>query len=146
MPGNGNHRELTDKVAQGVRAGGPPIAIQTFAVNGRITTGPERMKTSRVSRETIADSVSPGDGACGGLHHCIARLGMEFRQLARRRLGVRAHRCRVRPSARTRLTSYSALVGLPCRIRLRHCPPPVIKAELTALRPTTSARKETSHV
>jgi len=137
MPGNWNHRELTDKVAQGGRAGGLPIAIQTIAVNGRITTGPERMKTSRVSRETIADSVSPGAGACGGLHHCIARLGMEFRQLARRRLGVRAHRCRVRPSA---------LVGLPCRIRLRHCPPPVIKAELTALRPTTSARKETSHV
>lgn len=146
MPGNWNHRGLTDKVAQGVRADGPPIDIHTIAVSGRITTGPERMKTSRGSREIMANSVNPGAGACGGLHHCIARPGVAFRRLARGRLGARAHRCHVRPSARARLSSHSGWVGLPCRIRLRRCPPPVITAELNALRPTTSARKETSHV
>jgi hypothetical protein len=143
MPGHWNHWELTDKVAQGVRVGGP-IEIHTIAVNGRITTGPTRMKTSRVSREIIADAVSPGATGCGGLRQRIARV--EFRRVARRRLGVRAQQCLVRPSVRARLSSCSAVVGLPCRIRLRRCPPLVIKAELNALRRATSTRKETCHV
>ena len=58
MPCNWNHRELAQRVMQGVRAaGGTPIEINTIAINDAITTGSEGMKTSLVSRELIADSV-----------------------------------------------------------------------------------------
>lgn len=58
MPCNWNHRELADKVAEGVRSGGgTPIEVNTIAINDGITTGTEGMKTSLVSREIIADSV-----------------------------------------------------------------------------------------
>ncbi len=58
MPCNWNHRELAQKVMEGVRAaGGTPIEVNTIAINDAITTGTEGMKTSLVSREVIADSV-----------------------------------------------------------------------------------------
>ena len=58
MPCNWNHRELAQKVMEGVRAaGGTPIEVNTVAINDAITTGTEGMKTSLVSRELIADSV-----------------------------------------------------------------------------------------
>ncbi len=58
MPCNLNHRELAQKVMDGIRsAGGTPLEINTVAINDGITTGTEGMKTSLVSREVIADSV-----------------------------------------------------------------------------------------
>ncbi len=58
MPCNWNHRELAQKVMEGIRAaGGTPIEVNTIAINDAITTGTEGMKTSLVSREVIADSV-----------------------------------------------------------------------------------------
>src|SRR5581483_11387041 len=58
MPCNWNHRELAQKVMDGIRAaGGTPIEVNTIAINDAITTGTEGMKTSLVSRELIADSV-----------------------------------------------------------------------------------------
>ena len=58
MPCNWNHRELAQKVMDGIRAaGGTPIEVNTVAINDAITTGTEGMKTSLVSREVIADSV-----------------------------------------------------------------------------------------
>ncbi len=58
MPCNWNHRELAQKVMEGIRAaGGTPIEVNTVAINDAITTGTEGMKTSLVSREVIADSV-----------------------------------------------------------------------------------------
>ena len=67
MPGNWNHGELTDTMAEGVRsAGGIPIEVHMIAVNRGITTDPERMKTSVVSREIIADSTCLGAGASDG--------------------------------------------------------------------------------
>ena len=58
MPCNWNHRELAQKVMEGVRAaGGTPIEVNTIAINDAITTGTEGMKTSLISRELIADSV-----------------------------------------------------------------------------------------
>ena len=58
MPCNWNHRELAQKVMEGVRAaGGTPIEVNTIAINDAITTGSEGMKASLVSREVIADSV-----------------------------------------------------------------------------------------
>ena len=58
MPCNLNHRELAQKVMEGIRAaGGTPLEINTVAINDGITTGTEGMKTSLVSREVIADSV-----------------------------------------------------------------------------------------
>ena len=244
MPGNWNHRELTDKMAEGVRsAGGIPIEVHMIAVNRGITTDPERMKTSVVSREIIADSTCLGAGASDGPFtanamaaayellcipaadplkaeaalarggfgiglvdrciaprslamrrsfenaiagvmatggsvnavlaplarpmssgsHCrsmvtigspgrdlarlrmerqgmgyglglcatelqyIARLGIESRQRAHRRLGVRAHRCHARRSAVALLPSCPALPGVPCGIRFRHCLPPATR-------------------
>ena len=57
-PCNWNHRELAQKVAEGVRAaGGTPIEFNTVAINDGITMGTEGMKASLVSRELIADSV-----------------------------------------------------------------------------------------
>ncbi len=58
MPCNWNHRELAQRVMDGIReAGGTPIEVNTVAINDAITTGTEGMKTSLVSREVIADSV-----------------------------------------------------------------------------------------
>src|SRR5690349_16372910 len=58
MPCNWNHRQLAQKVAEGVRAaGGTPIEVNTIAINDAITAGTEGMRTSLVSREVIADSV-----------------------------------------------------------------------------------------
>ncbi len=58
MPCNLNHRDLAQKVMEGIRAaGGTPLEINTIAINDGITTGTEGMKTSLVSREVIADSV-----------------------------------------------------------------------------------------
>jgi dihydroxy-acid dehydratase len=58
MPCNLNHRELAQRVMDGIRAaGGTPVEINTVAINDGITTGTEGMKTSLVSREVIADSV-----------------------------------------------------------------------------------------
>jgi dihydroxy-acid dehydratase len=58
MPCNWNHRQLAQRVMEGVRAaGGTPIEVNTVAINDAITTGTEGMKTSLVSREIIADSV-----------------------------------------------------------------------------------------
>jgi len=58
MPCNWNHRELAQRVMDGIReAGGTPIEVNTIAINDAITTGTEGMKTSLVSRELIADSV-----------------------------------------------------------------------------------------
>jgi dihydroxyacid dehydratase/phosphogluconate dehydratase len=58
MPCNLNHRDLAQRVMDGIRAaGGNPVEINTIAINDGITTGTEGMKTSLVSRELIADSV-----------------------------------------------------------------------------------------
>lgn len=58
MPCNLNHRDLAQRVMQGIRdAGGTPLEINTVSINDGITTGTEGMKTSLVSRELIADSV-----------------------------------------------------------------------------------------
>ncbi len=58
VPCNLNHRELAQRVMEGIRAaGGNPVEINTIAINDGITTGTEGMKTSLVSRELIADSV-----------------------------------------------------------------------------------------
>ena len=58
MPCNINHRDLAQRVMDGIRAaGGTPLEINTVAINDGITTGTEGMKTSLVSRELIADSV-----------------------------------------------------------------------------------------
>ena len=58
MPCNLNHRDLAQRVMDGIRAaGGTPVEINTVAINDGITTGTEGMKTSLVSREVIADSV-----------------------------------------------------------------------------------------
>jgi dihydroxyacid dehydratase/phosphogluconate dehydratase len=66
MPGNWNHRELTDKMAESVPGSrGIPIEVQMIAVNRRITTDPERIKTSVVSHEIIAGCICPGAGRDG---------------------------------------------------------------------------------
>lgn len=58
MPCNYNHRELCEKVKEGVRAaGGNPIEVNTIAITDGITMGTEGMKASLVSREVVADSV-----------------------------------------------------------------------------------------
>lgn len=57
-PCNYNHRELAEKVKQGVRAaGGTPIEFNTISVTDGIAMGTEGMKSSLVSREVIADSI-----------------------------------------------------------------------------------------
>jgi dihydroxy-acid dehydratase len=57
-PCNWNHRELAEKVKEGVRAaGGTPIEFGTITVTDGIAMGTEGMKASLVSREVIADSV-----------------------------------------------------------------------------------------
>ncbi len=58
MPCNFNHRELAERVKQGVRAaGGTPMEFNTIAISDGITMGTEGMKASLVSREVIADSI-----------------------------------------------------------------------------------------
>ena len=57
-PCNYNHRELAEKVKQGVRAaGGTPIEFNTISVTDGIAMGTEGMKSSLISREVIADSI-----------------------------------------------------------------------------------------
>lgn len=57
-PCNYNHRELAEKVKEGVRAaGGTPIEFNTISVTDGIAMGTEGMKASLVSREVIADSI-----------------------------------------------------------------------------------------
>jgi dihydroxy-acid dehydratase len=58
MPCNWNHRQLAERVKEGVRAaGGTPIEMNTIAITDGISMGTEGMKASLVSREIIADSV-----------------------------------------------------------------------------------------
>ena len=58
MPCNYNHRELCEKVKEGIRAAGAtPIEVNTIAITDGITMGTEGMKASLVSRDLIADSV-----------------------------------------------------------------------------------------
>ncbi len=58
MPCNYNHRELAEKVMEGIRsAGGTPIEVNTIAITDGITMGTEGMKGSLVSRDLVADSV-----------------------------------------------------------------------------------------
>ena len=57
-PCNFNHRQLAERVKEGVRAaGGTPIEYNTSAVTDGIAMGTEGMKASLVSREVIADSI-----------------------------------------------------------------------------------------
>ena len=57
-PCNYNHRQLAEKVKQGVRAaGGTPIEFNTITVTDGIAMGTEGMKSSLISREVIADSI-----------------------------------------------------------------------------------------
>jgi dihydroxy-acid dehydratase len=73
MPCNWNHRELAQRVMEGIRAaGGTPIEVNTVAINDAITTGTEGMKTSLVSREVIADSVELV--ACGHMFDGIVTI------------------------------------------------------------------------
>src|SRR5215510_10691517 len=58
MPCNFNHRELAERVKQGVReAGGTPMEFNTVSVSDGVSMGTEAMKASLVSREVIADSI-----------------------------------------------------------------------------------------
>jgi dihydroxy-acid dehydratase len=58
MPCNLNQRTLARHVKAGVRAsGGTPMEFNTIAVSDGITMGTSGMRTSLVSRETIADSI-----------------------------------------------------------------------------------------
>ncbi len=58
MPCNFHLRALAAKVKEGIRAaGGTPMELNTIAISDGITMGTQGMKTSLVSRETIADSI-----------------------------------------------------------------------------------------
>ena len=58
MPCNWNHRELAEKVKEGIRAaGGTPMEFNTIAVSDGVTMGTQGMKASLVSREVITDSI-----------------------------------------------------------------------------------------
>ena len=58
MPCNYNHRQLAEKVKDGIReAGGTPMELNTISISDGITMGTQGMKTSLVSREVIADSI-----------------------------------------------------------------------------------------
>jgi dihydroxy-acid dehydratase len=58
MPCNFHLRGLAEHIKDGVRAaGGTPLEFNTIAISDGITMGTEGMKTSLVSRETIADSI-----------------------------------------------------------------------------------------
>jgi dihydroxy-acid dehydratase len=58
MPCNFNHRELAEKVKEGIRAaGGTPMEFNTISVSDGVSMGTQAMKASLVSREVIADSI-----------------------------------------------------------------------------------------
>jgi len=58
MPCNFNHRDLAERVKQGVReAGGTPMEFNTISVSDGVSMGTQAMKASLVSREVIADSI-----------------------------------------------------------------------------------------
>ncbi len=58
MPCNYHLRRLSEKVKEGIRAGGgTPIEYNTIAVSDGISMGTEGMKASLISREVIADSI-----------------------------------------------------------------------------------------
>ena len=58
MPCNFHLRGLAEHVKAGVRAaGGTPMEFNTIAISDGISMGTEGMKTSLISRETIADSI-----------------------------------------------------------------------------------------
>jgi dihydroxy-acid dehydratase len=58
MPCNFNHRELAEKVKEGVRAaGGTPMEFNTISVSDGVSMGTQAMKASLISREVIADSI-----------------------------------------------------------------------------------------
>src|SRR5438445_2016103 len=58
MPCNLNHRDLAQRVKEGIReAGGTPVEINTIAVSDGIAMGTEGMKASLISREIVADSI-----------------------------------------------------------------------------------------
>ena len=57
-PCNFNHRQLAERVKEGIRAaGGTPIEFNSITVTDGIAMGTEGMKSSLVSREVIADSI-----------------------------------------------------------------------------------------
>jgi len=58
MPCNLNHRELAERVAEGVEAaGGVALPFSTIAVSDNQSQGTPGMRASLVSREVIADSI-----------------------------------------------------------------------------------------
>jgi len=58
MPCNFSHRQLAERVMEGVRAaGGTPLEVNTIAISDGISMGTEAMKASLISRELIADSI-----------------------------------------------------------------------------------------
>jgi dihydroxy-acid dehydratase len=58
MPCNFNHRELAEKVKEGIRAaGGTPMEFNTVSVSDGVSMGTQAMKASLISREVIADSI-----------------------------------------------------------------------------------------
>jgi dihydroxy-acid dehydratase len=58
MPCNFNHRELAERVKEGVRAaGGTPMEFNTVSVSDGVSMGTQAMKASLISREMVADSV-----------------------------------------------------------------------------------------
>jgi dihydroxy-acid dehydratase len=58
MPCNFNHRDLAERVKQGVReAGGTPMEFNTISVSDGVSMGTQAMKASLISREVIADSI-----------------------------------------------------------------------------------------
>jgi dihydroxy-acid dehydratase len=58
MPCNFNHRELAERVKQGIReAGGTPMEFNTVSVSDGVSMGTQAMKASLVSREVVADSI-----------------------------------------------------------------------------------------
>src|ERR1044071_9604334 len=58
MPCNFHLRRLSEKVKQGIRAGGgTPMEFNTIAISDGETMGTEGMRASLVSREVIADYI-----------------------------------------------------------------------------------------
>lgn len=58
MPCNFNHRELAERVKEGIRAAGAtPMEFNTISISDGVTMGTEGMKASLVSRDLIADSI-----------------------------------------------------------------------------------------
>jgi dihydroxy-acid dehydratase len=66
MPCNFNHRQLAERVKEGVRAaGGTPMEFNTISVSDGVSMGTQAMKASLISREVIADSIElMGHGCC----------------------------------------------------------------------------------